>query len=117
MWGLNSQASVYVHVEPVDGRRGVNGLVAIVEQSLRCDAFAPSCFVFSNRARNRVRIVYWERNGFWLCTKRLEKEKFIWPRAGSTAVSLTLAQLQWLLAGVDLQALRGHETLHYRRAS
>ena len=117
MFGLNEEAPVYVYREPVDFRCGVNGLVAVIEQGMKLDAFAAACFVFSNRRRNRVRVVSWERNGFWVCSKRLERERFIWPRAHDTVVELTLLQLQWLLSGVDVAALRGHQRLAYRRAS
>ena len=69
------------------------------------------------RFRDKVKIVSWERNGFWLCYKRLERERFIWPRADDAVLVLSMEQLRWLLCGVDLAALRGHEVLHYRRAS
>jgi transposase len=117
MWGLSPEAAVYVHVEPVDGRKGINGLVALVEQSLGLDAFVSACFVFRPRRCDRVKIVYWDRNGFWLCQKRLERDRFIWPRAGDAVVRLTMTQLSWLLSGYDLSAMRGHGALHYRRAS
>lgn len=117
MFGLSESAPVYVHREAVDFRCGVNGLVAVIEQGMKLDAFAAACFVFSNRPRNRVRVVTWERNGFWVCSKRLERERFIWPRSADTVVELTLLQLQWLLSGVDVASLRGHQRLAYRRAS
>lgn len=117
MWGLSGAAAVYVHGAPVDGRKGINGLVALVEQSLCLDAFAPACFVFRPRRCDRVKILYWDRNGFWLCQKRLERDRFLWPRGDAAVVTLTLTQLSWLLSGYDLGAMRGHAPLHYRRAS
>ena len=108
---------MYVCVEPVDFRWGLNGLVALIEHSLRLDPFTGSCFVFSNRRRDKVKIVTWERNGFWLCYKRLERERFVWPRAADAVLVLSMEQLGWLLSGIDLAALRGHQVLHYRRAS
>ena len=116
MFGLSESSLVTVHREPLDLRCGVNGLVAVIEQGMKLDAFANACFVFSNRQRNRVRVVTWEGNGFWVCSKRLERERFIWPRSADTVVELLL-QLQWLLSGVDVAALRGHQRLAYRRAS
>lgn len=117
MWGLNRETAVYVHVAPVDGRKGINGLVALVEQSLGLAVFAPACFVFRPKRADRVKILYWDRNGFWLCQKRLERDRFLWPRDPAAVVTLTLTQLSWLLAGFDLTAMRGHAPLHYRRAS
>ena len=104
-------------VEPVDFRCGLNGLVALIEHQLKLELFTDWCFVFSNRRRDKVKIVSWERNGFWLSYKRLERERFIWLGADDAVLVLSVEQLRWLLAGVDLAALRGHEVLHYRRAS
>lgn len=117
MWGLSLEAAVYVHVEPVDGRKGINGLVALAEQCLGLDVFAPACFVFRPRRCDRVKILYWDKNGFWLCSKRLERDRFIWPQGDEAVVTLTMTQLSWLLSGYDLRAMRGHAALAYRRAS
>jgi len=117
MFRLNSELAVYVHRDPVDFRKSVNGLVAIVEQSLRLDVFAPACFVFGNRRRDKVKLVGWQKNGFWLCYKRLEADRFIWPRADAAVVTLSVEQLHWLLDGIDLSALRGHHTRTFVRAS
>ena len=60
----------------------------------------------------------WSGNGFWLLQKRLESERFIWPRDNNQRVAeLTVQQLHWLLEGIDLAAMRGHEILHYQRAA
>ena len=117
MFRLEPALAVYVHRDPVDFRLGVNGLVAIIEHALRLDVFAPACFVFSNRRRDRVKLVGWQKNGFWLCCKRLEAERFIWPSTDDPVLTLSVEHLHWLLDGVDLTALRGHHTLHFRRAS
>lgn len=84
MFRLNAQLVVYLHREPVDFRKSINGLAALVEQGLGMDPFAPALFVFGNRRRDRVKILGWEKNGFWLLTKRLEAERFVWPRAEET---------------------------------
>ena len=117
MWGLSREAAVYVHVAAVDGRRGINGLVALVEQSLQLDAFACACFVFRPKRRDRVKILYWDRNGFWLCQKRLERDAFHWPKSPEALMTLTMTQLDWLLSGYNLAAMRGHAPLHFQRAS
>ena len=117
MFRLNPSLAVYVHRDPVDFRKSINGLAALVEQGLGLDPFAAAVFVFGNRRRDRVKILGWERNGFWLLTKRLESERFVWPRTDEAIVTLTVEQLHWLLAGVDLAALEGHRALSYRRAA
>jgi transposase len=70
---------VYLHRDPVDFHLSINGLAVLVEQALGLDPFAPCAYVFSNRGLDRVKILGWERNGFWLLLKRLEKDRFIWP--------------------------------------
>ena len=117
MFRLNPALAVYVHRDPVDFRKSVNGLVAIVEQSLRLDVFASACFVFGNKRRDKIKLLGWQKNGFWLCYKRLEADRFIWPRAESVVLTLSVEQLHWLLDGIDLAALHGHHTRTFRRAS
>jgi transposase len=114
----NDLAAVYLCRDVVDFRKGINGLAALVEGVLDRDPFSEQLFVFCNRGRNRVRILYWERNGFCLWTKRLEKARFHWPRSASGAVvTFTGQQLNWLLDGIDVMRIRPHERLHYRRVS
>jgi transposase len=108
---------VYVHRDAVDFRKSINGLAALVEQALGLDPFARAAYVFGNRRHDRVKILGWERNGFWLLTKRLESDRFVWPRVDETLVTLTVDELHWLLEGIDLAALRGHGARSYRRAS
>lgn len=108
---------VYVHREAVDFRKSINGLASIVEQSLRLDPFGAALFVFGNQHRNRVKILGWERNGYWLLMKRLEAERFVWPRARETVIEITVEQLHWLLEGIDLEAMRTHRMLRFARAS
>jgi transposase len=114
---LNPELAVYVHREAVDFRKNINGLAALVEQGLGLDPFAQAAYVFGNRRRDRVKILGWERNGFWLLTKRLESDRFVWPRLDEALITLTVEQLHWLLEGIDLAAFRPHGALTYRRAS
>lgn len=103
---------VYLHREAVDGRKAINGLALLVEQALELDPFAPAMFVFSNRRRDRIKILLWDRNGFWLMIKRLEADRFKWPK-DAAVVELTVEQLHWLLAGIDLAAMRPHPERKY----
>lgn len=103
---------VYLHREAVDGRKAINGLALLVEQALGLDPFAPAVFVFSNRRRDRIKILLWDRNGFWLMIKRLEADRFKWPKEAAVA-ELTIEQLHWLLAGIDLAAMCPHPERKY----
>jgi transposase len=72
--------SIHVYHDPVDMRKSIDGLAAIVELELERSPFAPALFVFCNRQRDKVKLLYWERNGFVLWYKRLEKQRFKWPK-------------------------------------
>ena len=117
MFQFDSGLKVYLHREAVDFRKSINGLAALVEQALALDPFGAALYVFRNRRSDRVKILGWERNGFWLLLKRLEAERFLWPRQDARVIELTVEQLHWLLAGIDIEALRGHRVLAYQRAS
>lgn len=70
MFRFDPALKVYLHREPVDGRKAIDGLALLVEQALGLDPFSPAVFVFSNRRRDRIKILLWERTGFWLMIKR-----------------------------------------------
>jgi len=84
-------------------RKSFNGLVGIVENDLHLDVLSGHLFVFSNRKRNRLKILFWDRNGLWVCAKRLEKGTFAWPDGNATHVEMTAAELALLLGGIDLK--------------
>ena len=110
---------VWLCREAVDFRKGINGLSILVEDQLMHDPFSGQLFVFVNRNRDKVKILYWERSGFCMWQKRLEAETFKWPDHLEGAVAtpdiLTLdgQQLNWLLDGYDLKAMRPHRSLCY----
>lgn len=105
---------IYVYLQPVDFRKSIDGLAAIVEMELQRDPFASSLFVFTNRQQNKVKLLYWERNGFVLWYKRLEKQRFQWPAICATETrSISQEQLSWLLDGIDLDRLSPHSALNF----
>lgn len=106
---------VYLCVEPVDFRRQINGLSLLVQETLALNPFSEQLYAFTNRRRDRCRILYWERNGFVLWMKRLEKERFAWPRADGdeAVVTLSAQQLNLLLDGYDIWRMRPHQRLFY----
>jgi len=109
---------VYLHREPVDFRKAINGLALIVEQSMALNPFEDALFVFCNRHRDRIKILYWERNGFCLWQKRLEQEKFKWPKGlDHEVIHLSGQELNWLLDGFDLWQNKPHKTFIYQSIS
>ncbi|MBL4806930.1 MAG: IS66 family insertion sequence element accessory protein TnpB [Rhodobacteraceae bacterium] len=109
---LSDIESLYLHRDVVDFRKSINGLVVIVEQDMQLSPFSDALFVFTNKARDKLKILYWDRTGFALWYKRLDKERFKWPsKIGSETLSLSHQQLQWLLQGFEVM---GHQQLDYQ---
>jgi len=103
---------VYLCREVVDMRKSIDGLAVLVQEAMELNAFEEAVFVFCNRARDKVKILAWERNGFVLWYKRLESERFKWPQS-LESVRLSGEQLNWLLDGYDIEQMRPHKALHY----
>ena len=110
----NDLPVVYLCRDIVDFRKGINGLAVLVEEMLEQDPFSEYLFVFCNRQRDKVKILYWERSGFCLWQKRLERARFQWPRKVDEKVfTFTGQQLNWLLDGIDVMRIKPHERLHF----
>jgi transposase len=110
----SDELEVHVYRQVVDMRKSINGLSAIVEQELHLSPFSTHLFVFCNRRRDKIKILYWERSGFVLWYKRLEKDRFPWPRRDKDGVvPMTGRELNWLLDGIDLFRVKPHEELRY----
>ena len=105
---LPSSVRVYLATEPVDLRRGHDGLVAIVRNTWRLDPYAGHLFVFLGRRLDRVKILVWDRNGFVLYYKRLSQGRFRMPKIASDAahVPMDATTLAMLLDGIDVQYVR-----------
>jgi len=109
---------VYLHRAPIDMRKQMDGLAALVEGVLRLDPFSSALFVFINRKRDKLKILAWDASGFIVWYKRLEREKFGWPhRSSETVVTLSGEQLHWLLDGYDVFRMKPHRALHFSHAS
>lgn len=116
MFRLDEHLKVYLHREPIDFRLNINGLALRVEQALGLDPFAACVYVFSNRRRDRVKLLGWDRNGFWLLLKRLEKDRFIWP-SEEAVPALSIEQLHWLLEGIDIATVQRHPNRVFARVA
>lgn len=107
--------TLYLHREPVDFRKQINGLAALIEGELELSPFTDALFVFINRRRTGLKALYWDRNGFCLWQKRLEADRFAWPsREPFEAVcQVSVRELQWLLEGFDPWHKNTHKPLNY----
>lgn len=106
--------AVYLHREPVDFRKQINGLTLLIEQGMGLSPLARALFVFCNRRRSQLKVIYWDETGFCLWQKRLEKAHFQWPRrAAEDIIELNQEQWNWLLRGLDITRMKPHETLHF----
>ncbi len=113
---IRPREEVCVHLcrDVVDFRKQMRGLSVLVQEELELDPFSSHLFAFCNRRRDHVRLLYWERNGFAMWQKKLEKDRFPWPRANGTGVlPLSGRELNWLLDGMDLFAMQPHGELSY----
>jgi transposase len=104
---------IYLYRDPVDFRKSFRGLAALVEQELGHNPFDGGLYAFTNRSRNKIKCLFWERNGFVLYYKSLAEEKFHWPRQGEEVVALTGQQINWLLDGYNITQMTPHKTLQY----
>lgn len=99
-----SALRIYLAVEPVDMRQSFNGLWSQAEQKLREDPKQGAVFVFVNKHRDRLKMLYWDGTGIWIFAKRLERGRFTWPVGSSgTKLALQPEALAMLLAGIDLK--------------
>lgn len=112
---LPASVRVYLCLTPTDMRRSFDGLHALVRDHLQLDAFAGHLYIFSNRRKDRLKVLYWDRDGFAVWAKRLEEGSFAIPsgEAGSTRIEITTEELGAVLSGIDLQ--QATKRKRYRR--
>jgi len=109
---LPSQVSIYACTSPVDFRKQHDGLVAIVRDQLEADPLDGSLFAFFNKRRDRIKLLLWDRNGFWLFYKRLERGTFEGLRSsGTQRLAISRAELSMLLDGIELG--KGKKRTHF----
>ena len=96
-----SGAQVWLAAGITDMRRGLTGLSALVQTALSDNPYGGHVFVFRGRRGDLIKVLWWDGDGLCLFAKRLERGKFVWPRAENGTVALTRAQLSMLLEGID----------------
>lgn len=108
MFGLGPATRIYLAAGATDMRKGFEGLYALVRDRLLCEPLSGHLFLFTNAQHNRLKLLFWDGSGLWVCAKRLEKGRFRWPKAadGQAKVVLSHEELALLLGGIDLAQTR-----------
>ncbi len=100
---------VYLACGNTDLRKSIDGLAVLVKEGFQLDPFSPGFFVFCNKKRDKLKILHWEHNGFWLYYRRLERGRFQWPQNGGSCVTaISRRELRWLLDGLPLHQRQAH---------
>lgn len=109
---------VYLATGATDMRKSIDGLAGIVSLEFKLDVFSESWFVFCNKGRDKLKILHWDQNGFWLYYRRLERGRFRWPGAGeSSTVRITRRELGWLLDGLSIEQRQAHRPVQASRVA
>jgi transposase len=116
MLNLESVEKVYLAPGATDLRKSIDGLSAMVSAVFEMDPFSDCWFVFCNRQRDKLKILRWDTNGFWLYYRRLERGRFKWPVQTGAPVSITRRQLSWLLDGMTIEQRQAHRPVPARIA-
>jgi transposase len=109
MLALGAATRIYLAVGATDMRKGFDGLLGLVQQRLQADPLSGHLFLFCNRPRTRLKALYWDGSGLWVCAKRLERGRFSWPREGQESgarAAISAEELTLLLGGIDLAKTR-----------
>lgn len=109
-----SNRQVYLACGSTDLRKSIDGLAVLVKEGFNLDPFSPCLFVFCNRSRNKLKILQWDHNGFWLHYRRLERGKFNWPTTAEDVVSISYREFRWLLDGLSIKQKQAHEEVKQR---
>jgi len=108
---FSKSTHVYLASGYTDMRRGIDGLVSIVQQSFKLDPFEDSIFLFCGKRPNKIKALYWDKNGFVILYKRLEEGKFQWPRSDNEVRDLTMQQVRWLMEGLNINQPKAHKNV------
>jgi len=113
MIAFSPHTRVFLAPGATDMRKAIDALSILVEAVLELSPFSGHLFVFCNRKKTTLKMLYWDRNGFALWQKRLEKHRFRWPQNRREVMEIGPRELSFLLEGLDISSLKPHETLHY----
>lgn len=108
---LSSDTKVYLALGHTDMRKSIGTLSILVSENLKLDIFSGGLFVFCNRKRTIIKLIYWDENGFCLWLKRLEKDQFKWPQTRQDVMEIGGRELSWLIQGLNIS--QAHKPLKY----
>lgn len=112
MIDVNKVEHVYIAKGATDLRKGIDGYANLVSSEFKQNAFSNSLFIFCNRTKDKIKVLYWDINGFWLFYKRLEEGKFKWNKVDDTNVrEINHQQLRWLLEGLEMDHAKGFKEM------
>ncbi len=105
MFGIGRATRIYLARGATDMRKGFEGLYGLVRDRLQCEPLSGHVFLFCNARHNRLKLIYWDGSGLWVCAKKLSRGRFRWPeaRAGEVKVTLTPEEFALLIGGMDLE--------------
>ena len=110
-----SEIKIYIQPGHTDMRKQINGLAVLVDEVLKKDPLNGSLYMFCNKSRRRLKILYWDRNGFCLWLKRLEQDRFPWPKNRDEVLEITEKEFFMLLDGIDF--FNAYKKLSFSRVS
>jgi len=111
---IGQHTKVFLACGVTDMRKSIDGLSVLVVDLLEQDPLSSHLFVFCNRHRDKIKILYWHNNGFWLFYRRLEKQRFWWPKTHeSIATEISNRELSWLLEGLNIREIQAHKSAHF----
>lgn len=109
--GFKPEERIYLISEAVDFRMSINGLTAYAQEILQISPSCGACFLFCNKAKDKIKIVHWDYNGFWLHYKRLENGRFVWPDQKIELYEITRQQYDWLMNGLSIDQRDGFDEI------
>jgi len=111
---INFTGRILLYSKPTDMRKSIDGLSIVISNELNLNPTDEIIFAFFNKAKDKIKILWWDTNGFILFYKRLEKQRFKIPCAEDEIIKIKQRELRWLLDGLDLTKIKGHKKLKYK---
>ena len=106
---LNKVSELYIVCGFTDLRKSIDGYASIIQDNFNINPMTDAIYLFCNKQKNKLKILYWDKDGFWLLYKRLEKSKFRWPKTLDEIKMISKKQLEWLLEGLEIEQKYYHQ--------